>query len=260
MLFDDRNIGDVGDLLAAVESHRQRAKRTPIWFRGSTDRKHNLVPTLGRKPFNLDHEPDLIKAFKQNAIQFVEQRPQSEWEWLFIARHHAVPTRLLDWTESPLVGLYFASHSVGLPAQEGRNDHKDGVLWLLLPVDLNRQANIGLSGKRELPIFEDNDPHLRNYLPSVMGSEHTSRLIPAAGIAIRHSKRMQAQHSVFTVTHRDQSAIELVGDGNHIGRYIVPARAKPRIRRQLAALRIDRLAVFPELDNVALLARRPYDE
>ncbi len=260
MLFDERKIHNVSELLAAVESHRERAKRTPIWFRGSTNRKHSLVPTLGRKPFNLEQEPDLIKAFKQNAIQFVEQRPQSEWEWLFLARHHAVPTRLLDWTESPLIGLYFATHSVGLPAHIDRNDGKDGALWVLLPVDLNRQASIELSGKRELPIFEDNDQHLRNYLPTVMASERSSRLIPVAGIAVRHSKRMQAQHSVFTVTHRDQSAIESVGDGNHIGRYIIPAAAKPRIRRQLTALRIDRLSVFPELDNVAQLARKPYEK
>jgi hypothetical protein len=126
-------------------------------------------------------------------------------------------------------------------------------------VELNRQGNISLS-KRDLPVFEDNDEHLHNYLPSVMASEHHTRLIPAAGIAVRHSKRMQAQHSVFTVTHRDQSPIESVGDGKHIGRYIIPASAKPRIRRQLEALRIDRLSVFPELDNVARLARRPYDE
>jgi hypothetical protein len=112
---------------------------------------------------------------------------------------------------------------------------------------------------RDLPIFEDDDKHLHNYLPSVVASEQQTRLTPAAGIAVRHSKRMQAQHSVFTVTHRDQSPIESVGNGRHIGRYIIPASAKPRIRRQLEALRIDRLSVFPELDNVARLARRPYD-
>ena len=188
MLFDSRKIHNVSELLAAVESHRERAKRTPIWFRGSTNRKHSLVPTLGRKPFNLEQEPDLIKAFKQNAIQFVEQRPQSEWEWLFLARHHAVPTRLLDWTESPLIGLYFATHSVGIPAYSDRDDGKDGALWILLPVDLNRQASIELSGKRELPIFEDNDQNLRNYLPTVMAVLNAvldSFLLPASRCVTR---------------------------------------------------------------------------
>jgi hypothetical protein len=204
----------------------------------------------------LEHESALINAFKQNAIQFVDERPQSEWEWLFIARHHAVPTRLLDWTESPLIGLYFAINDVDALTS---GDSNDGALWVLLPAELNRQAGIILTNRLSLPIFEDDDPHLRNYLPSVMASEHATHLIPAAGIAIRHSKRMQAQFSVFTVTHRDQTPIESLGDGRHIGRYIIPAGAKARIRRQLEALRIDELSVFPELDNVARLARRPYD-
>jgi hypothetical protein len=255
MLFDETRIRSVNELLRAVESHRQRASRTPIWFRGSTSRKYSLVPSLGRPPFSLEHESALINAFKQNAIQFVDERPQSEWEWLFLARHHAVPTRLLDWTESPLIGLYFAVNGVD---DLTRNDSKDGALWLLLPAELNRQAGITLVDKLALPIFEDKDQHLRNYLPMVMASEQGTRLTPAAGIAIRHSKRMQAQFSVFTVTHREQSPVESLGDGRHIGRYIVPAGAKSRIRRQLGSLRIDELSVFPELDNVARLARRPY--
>lgn len=256
MLFDGRRIRDVAELLRAVESHRRRARRQPIWFRGSTNREYRLVPSLGRPPYRLQHERALVNAFKQNAVQFLGQRPPSEWEWIFLARHHAVPTRLLDWTESPLIGLYFATHSLGAP---GRNDRRDGALWLLLPTELNRQASIELADPRALPIFEDNDQYLRNYLPSTLASEQQSRLTPVAGIAVRHSKRMQAQHSVFTVTHRDQTPIETVGAGGHIGRYVVPAAAKPRIRRQLEALRIDRLTVFPELDNAALMARRPYD-
>ena len=256
MFFGEQRIRSVTDLLTAVESHRARARRTPIWFRGSTNRNHSLVPSLGRAPFTLGHESALINAFKQNAIQFVQDRPQSEWEWLFLARHHGVPTRLLDWSESPLIGLYFAINSIDDPA---KNDSRDGALWLLLPAELNGYAGITSTNRLALPIFEDNNQNLRNYLPSVMASETGTRLTPAAGVAIRHSKRMQAQFSTFTVTHRDQTPLESLGDQRHIGRYIVPANAKARIRRQLISLRIDQLSVFPELDNVARLARRPYE-
>jgi hypothetical protein len=256
MLFDGEKIRSVSELLTIVELHRSRRPRVPIWFRGCTNKEHTLLPSLGRKPFELGQERALINGFKQNAVQFIDQRPQSQWEWLFLARHHAVPTRLLDWTESPLIGMYFATHSLD---DISKNDAHDGALWLLLPTKLNEEASINLTDKRDLPIFEDDDTHLQNYLPTKLASEHTSRLTPAAGIAVRHSKRMQAQHSVFTVTHRDQTPLETVGKGKHIGRYVIPRSAKDRIRRQLDALRIDRLTVFPELDNAARFARKPYD-
>ncbi|MFZ0306632.1 MAG: FRG domain-containing protein [Candidatus Sulfotelmatobacter sp.] len=256
MFFDERKINNIYDFFRVIESHGRLAKRTPIWFRGSTNRKHSLVPSLGRPPFGLGDETALINAFKQNAIQFVQDRPQSEWEWIFLARHHSVPTRLLDWSESPLIGLYFAINECDVRT---KNDSKDGALWLLLPVELNRLASIAPTSRLGLPIFEDNNEDLRNYLPSVMASEHGTHMKPAAGIAIRHSKRMQAQFSVFTVTHRDQTPLESLGDKQHIGRYIIPASAKARIRRQLETLKIDELGVLPELDNVARLARRPYE-
>src|SRR5260370_26020146 len=256
MLFDGDQIRSVSDLVRAVDSTRARATRVPIWYRGATNSDYKLVPSLGRAPFQLENERGLMNIFKQNAVQFIDQRPQSQWEWLFMARHHAIPTRLLDWTESALIALYFATHSVD---KTTKNDRKDGALWLLLPTKLNEEAGIKPTDKRELPIFEDDDEQLQNYLPTKLASEHTSRLTPAAGIPIRHSKRMQAQHSVFTVTHRDQTPIESVGRGLHIGRYIVPSSSKLRIRRQLEALKIDQLSVFPELDNAARMARRPYD-
>ena len=255
MLFDDKPIRTVQDLVRVVEQKSRKAHPSPLWFRGSTDKAYNLVPSLAREPFQLEQERALINTFKQNAVQFIVERPQSEWEWLFLARHHSVPTRLLDWTESPLIGLYFATHSID---KVDKNDKKDGSLWVLFPTKLNEEANIMLPDNRDLPIFEDNNEHLINYLPTKLASERLTQLTPAAGIAVRHSKRMQAQRSVFAVTHRDQTPLENVGTGKHVGRYVIPSSCKQKIREQLDILKIDRLSVFPELDNAARLARRSF--
>lgn len=64
MLFDDRQVRSVEELLEAIESHSRRAARTPIWLRGSINRQHTVVPTLGRPPFNIEFERALIKAFE----------------------------------------------------------------------------------------------------------------------------------------------------------------------------------------------------
>jgi hypothetical protein len=204
MLFDGNRIRSVSDLLAEVDSPRERARRVPVWFRGSTNCDHELLPSLARPPFRLEQERSLINIFKQNAVQFVDQRPQSQWEWLFLARHHAVPTRLLDWTESALVGLYFATHSID---RTTKNDRKDGALWLLLPTKLNEEANIEPADKRDLPIFEDDDKHLENYLPAKLASEHTSRLKPASAALPRYctGPARSPQNPRLTSTASDRS-------------------------------------------------------
>ena len=252
VLFDDDRIETVQDMLSKVHALSQQLRGVQLWFRGCTDARYDLLPSIARQDTGLAGEMALISLFKQNAVQFVRDRPQSEWEWLFLARHHSVPTRLLDWTESPLVGLYFATHSRD---DTSKNDKKDGCLWVLLPTELNSEANIDDS---DLPVFEDNDKNLRNYLPSRLAMESTTDFYPIAGIAARYSTRMQAQRSVFTVTHRTQTSIDEVGERKHIGRYVIPSTKKSMIREQLQVLRVDDLSVFPELDNAAKLATRRY--
>lgn len=239
-------------MLSEVCDLSRQYRDVQLWFRGCTDTRYNLLPSIARQDTGLEGEMALINLFKQNAVQFVRDRPQSEWEWLFLARHHSVPTRLLDWTESPLIGLYFATHSSD---NTSKNDGKDGCLWVLMPAKLNSEANIDGS---DLPVFEDNDKHLRNYLPRKLAMESTTRFNPIAGIAARHSTRMQAQRSVFTVTHRTQTSIDQVGERKHVGRYVIPSAKKSLIRQQLQVLRVDDLSVFPELDNAAKLATRRY--
>ena len=76
-------------------------------------------------------ENDLINKFRQNANLLVEQSPKTDFDWLFVMQHYGVPTRLLDWTESPLVGLYFAVTE---------HPNADGTLWVLKPIELNKQT------------------------------------------------------------------------------------------------------------------------
>ena len=253
MWFDDIEIADIHSLIETVRlySSTDVPDRLPLWFRGCTDSDYSLVPSIGRGRFRLQHERMLINGFKQNAIQFLDHRPSSEWEWIFLARHYAVPTRLLDWSESPFIGLYFATHSLD---EADKNDHKDGALWVLSPHILNSYAGIHGPNSLHLPMFEDRDVDLKSYLPSTLSLEETSNMNPMAGIGVRNSKRMQAQQSVFTVTHRDPIAINNVGDNRHVGRCIVPKDRKRKIRDEMALLMFHRLSVFPELDNAAWLA------
>jgi hypothetical protein len=85
-------------------------------FRGVTDfADHPLVPSIGRltkfqKATIADiakEEKHWYKRFRLEGARHVASDP-SLWEWIVLARHHGLPVRLLDWSRSPLVGLYFA--------------------------------------------------------------------------------------------------------------------------------------------------------
>ncbi len=82
-------------------------------YRGVSKVDYELVPSLGRlTQFDcdllLDYENRTIDEFKRRAIPYIHEIPGSDWDWMFLAQHHGLPTRLLDWTTNPLVALYFA--------------------------------------------------------------------------------------------------------------------------------------------------------
>jgi len=161
-------------------------------------------------------------------------------------QHYLMPTRLLDWTESPLVALYFAVI---------KNELFEGALWVLLPTVLNEKSNYRPDYPHEVPSFED--VHLQNYLPETIAREHRSRLFPMAAIAPRNSPRMQAQQGAFTISHRENTPIEEVGATvaarDHVWRYLIPTTAKAPLQQELRILGFSRFQLFPELDSLASL-------
>ncbi|WP_165699281.1 FRG domain-containing protein [Hymenobacter jejuensis] len=79
-------------------------------FRGVADPDYLLVPSAGRRPVeHREQEKETLHAFKLRTVSKIVHQPASDWEWLAVAQHHGLPTRLLDWTTSPLVAAYFAT-------------------------------------------------------------------------------------------------------------------------------------------------------
>ena len=260
--FRDRRVRNVANLLRRLQEDERRLAADPraagkaVWYRGLKSDTHKLVPTFHVQRRDVNDEIYMMNLFRQNAHEFLEgQFPSSEWEWMFLMRHHGLPSRLLDWSENPLVGLYFATE----PDRQRRS--QDGALWCLLPTQLNRWSLAWPDNSLALPMFTEQEAEyslgenegLLNYLPSRIRRPRSSAkpLAPAAAISIRTSKRIQAQLGVFTIHHADQRPLEDSGDQSHIWRFIIPAAQKAAIQAELGRIGITDLTLFPELDNVA---------
>jgi hypothetical protein len=92
-------------------------------FRGVSNNDFRLIPSIGRIPDWKYTERESINKFRLRAINSTSYQPKNDWEWLAVAQHHGLPTRLLDWSTSPLVAAYFAT----LPQIDGLGAIRDGA-------------------------------------------------------------------------------------------------------------------------------------
>ena len=104
------------------------------FYRGQASVDFKLVPSVGRNYIKgqevalLQYERIIFEEFKRKYSMYTDVRPKNDMEFLFLAQHYGLPTRLLDWSYNPLIALYFAccSHS-----------DKNGVVYQCFPFSYN---------------------------------------------------------------------------------------------------------------------------
>jgi hypothetical protein len=116
-IYEDRTVNSFEELASLVQPFRKNGE----WiFRGVRQNTYELIPKIGRPesrkgvgsgkslPYDRNAEETLIRHFVRSAGPYVRHIPKTRLEWLALAQHHGMFTRLLDWTESLLVVAYFA--------------------------------------------------------------------------------------------------------------------------------------------------------
>jgi hypothetical protein len=182
------------------EFERTYEDRDNVWvFRGQSDASWHLETTLERvrasRGIPWDELPEreggLIRRFKRQYHHYSADAPDKEEypEWLALMQHYGAPTRLLDWTYSFFVGVFFAVESGLTPAAK----LTDAAVWALNTTELEKAVRREF---REVSDVFDRDPNIRD--PDDFKDTFNKRKAFACQLnSYRHSQRLTVQQGVF---------------------------------------------------------------
>lgn len=216
-----------------------------IWFRGMCDATFKLNSGIFREQLN---RSELISKEKTNYYLFrnmgMLDHEKTDWDLLYIMQHHGVKTRLLDWTESFAVALFFAYTTW--------NQKSDAVVWLLKPRKLN-ELTINSYGYRVLS-GGDNE-----YLKFIIkeGNTNSRAIFP-----VKNNKRVIAQQGVFTLQGNSMLPLEEELDGKILSEGVlmkinIPKELASDVEAFLRVSGINYYTLFPDLDGLARFINNP---
>ncbi|MEO6092203.1 MAG: FRG domain-containing protein [Novosphingobium sp.] len=109
--INTHEVSKLSEILQKIEKFQSAHQNA--WFRGVGNHEHNLLPSIARGVGkSAEHiievvEPGIFATFAQRSPPFIDRDLSNPWRALFFIQHYGVPTRLLDWSESPFVAIYF---------------------------------------------------------------------------------------------------------------------------------------------------------
>ncbi|MGD9660712.1 MAG: FRG domain-containing protein [Porticoccaceae bacterium] len=224
-------------------------------FRGLPNVNYPLDTTLMRLGGRYDQlERHLLRNFMKYAHRDVVER-DSYWHWLSVAQHHGLPTRLLDWTHSPLVAAHFATADT--TAYEA-----DAVVWCV-----NYECCHKLLPERiRLALDREGANTFTTELlaGAVKSLDELDRLAGTAFLLFFEppsmDDRIVNQYALFSVISSATQGLDLwmAAHGNLCRKIIIPAALKWEIRDKLDQANITERVLFPGLDGLSSWLRRHY--
>ncbi len=247
-----------------------------VWWRGQEDICWPLRPSVFRRPVGQGlTEKNLLVTFQLQAHVRHERCPAENdyLGWMMLAQHYGLPTRLLDWTASMLVALYFAVHEKEKSKEKSKEEPKeepakDASLMALKPTELNyytydksKAYRFCLIGKTYSSPGQLSDlgilAHIAfgstiNVSPIAEQEKLEQRIKKAfAFYPATTDNRMLIQQSKCTI-HGNKTPLEdLPNHDEFLVEFRIPAKAKPEIARELALLGITESYLFPDLDHLS---------
>jgi len=214
------------------EQNENKGNNAELLFRGQ-GKDEPLIPKIGR--LNLRIKPNgiikteklIIEEFRRGILPLTEFKPEDNWDLLALAQHHGLPTRLLDWSYSALIALWFAVERP--PQYDKKGIVQNGIVWILA-------ANVD-----DFRTDTTTADPLDNNITKVFRSNVVSR-------------RISAQSGVFTVHKimRDNRLIRFENNRNFknkLTKLLIKGENFSKLRKQLSMLGIHYASIYPDIDG-----------
>ena len=207
-------IQDFGELHGCLASYQSNYR----WcFRGHSSVHWKLIPKAGRSATVVKNEKDYFASWKRRAVEYVSAQSMDDWDWLSVAQHHGLPTRLLDWSMNPMIAAYFA---VAGEAKEDAAIYAFSPAYYVLrekvkPLDYRSKFGIAL------------------FRPDA------------------YTSRIARQSGVFTVHGPANTEIKDKKEIGVLERIIIPKSNVTKIRKALDHYGYNHASLFPDLDGLS---------
>ena len=248
-------------ILKAIETFQDA--NGAAWYRGCGQAGYKLLPSLYRHPKHKEPdelhrlEKNLASVFTQRSPPFVTQSFTNEWDQMFFMQHYGIPTRLLDWTESPFVALYFALTTC--PRNEKNEASNDAAVWMLNPETWNEGAlkDISYNGG----VLDQNQGQVKSYSPEADLDQRKEMPIMIYGT--HNSPRIVAQRGMFGLFGKSISPMEqLYGNrdlkAGCLQKIEIPKSAIDTVASSLFRKGISDSTVYPDLTGLSMELRRKF--
>ncbi|MHB1609855.1 MAG: FRG domain-containing protein [Acidiferrobacter thiooxydans] len=255
-----------------------------VWFRGHASASYRLVPSVLRdvRPLTdgmgsavgdgqiIISEGGTVKGispesmfyeFKSRAVPFLNREPGNNFEWMFLMQHYGVPTRLLDWTTSALIALYFAIESVSKPSENRlydcppseqflNNDEfcsEGAAVFAISPSCLNSKTVLTPS---KIYLCDDADSWEHYFDP--MAKNGVDNFLPIAVQSAHIDTRIRTQSGHFTLHGANIWPLDYYDDLRAILKKIfIPHEVVDEMLRDLGRLGITESFIYPGLESLA---------
>ena len=234
--------------------------RSAYFFRGLPDVNFRLTTSLRMncKQLSPELEPAILRAFTKYASMDDPTLSASVWKQMMLGQHHGLPTRLLDWTRSPLIALHFANSEGNLD----KLDKRDSVVWRFDMKDVNRflpEKYADVLAREKTFIFSldglSSVAHSLEEYDQDMGGNAFVNIEPPS-----IDQRIVNQYSFFSVIPTGITDIEDYLDKHteHTVRYVIKKEIRWDVRDLLDQYNISERMIFPGLDGLSKSLARHY--